>query len=71
MLQAVQYGQAMKHKQVTGIDLPHIFPRPLGKIYLQYIQEPEVHTQYNMPFQKAPQGMPFTAENPGYSGQFG
>jgi len=48
MLQAVQYGQAMKHKQ-----------------------EPEVHTQYNMPFQKAPQGMPFTAENPGYSGQFG
>jgi len=48
MLQAVQYGQAMKHKQ-----------------------EPEVHANYTMPFQKAPQGMPFTAENPGYSGQFG
>ena len=33
MLQAVQYGQAMKHKQVTGINLPHIFSSPFRKKY--------------------------------------
>lgn len=46
MLQAVQYGQAMKHKQ-----------------------EPDVQ-HYTMPYQKPPQGMPFTPQNPGYTAQY-
>ena len=63
MLQAVQYGQAMKHKQVC-------FKKKKSSIWwTKILKEPDVQ-HYTMPYQKPPQGMPFTPQNPGYTAQY-
>ena len=36
MLQAVQYGQAMKHKQVTQSDFPHVLLCPTNGVFIGF-----------------------------------